>query len=386
MEISASCLYVWTESYMIKQRKISIGFNIIGFGRGTVGIAEALRAVARSLEAANIPFCIYNLKNADFTHTEKEFAKNESDEALYPFSLFVLPIHIQRDYLCHIPKSFYKDKYLITLPAWELEKMPTSWKGSLAFFDDVWAFSTFTKKALEHLLHKPIFVVPPAIRKPTFSLSTRKMFGFLPHEYIFLGLFDYLSNAERKNPFATISAFQVAFAKNQPGVRLVLKTNNHNVDNSHAKRLLKQTKGWKNITFINESYTSKKVWSLINAADCVVSLHHSEGFGLTCAEGMLLGKPIIATNWSGNTDFMNKKNSCLVPAKLVNLKKDSAPYRKGDIWADPDVNIAARWMQRLYSDRELGEKIGRKGAQTIRSQLSPFKIGLLIKKYMKRFA
>ena len=43
--------------------------------------------------------------------------------------------------------------------------------------------------------------------------------------------------------------------------------------------------------------------ALTACADIVLSLHRGEGFGLVMAEAMLLGKPVVATGWSGNTDY-----------------------------------------------------------------------------------
>ena len=55
---------------------------------------------------------------------------------------------------------------------------------------------------------------------------------------------------------------------------------------------------------------------MIAACDCYVSLHRSEGLGLTMAEAMALGKPVIATVYSGNLQFMTPENSHLVDYQL----------------------------------------------------------------------
>ena len=55
------------------------------------------------------------------------------------------------------------------------------------------------------------------------------------------------------------------------------------------------------------------------SADAYVSLHRAEGYGLTMAEAMMLGKPVIATGYSGNLEFMDEDNSVLVPYSKVRI-------------------------------------------------------------------
>ena len=65
------------------------------------------------------------------------------------------------------------------------------------------------------------------------------------------------------------------------------------------------------------------------ACDAYVSLHRSEGTGLTITDAMALGKPVIATSWSGNMDFMDVSNSFPVRYELVELQRTIGPYRAG---------------------------------------------------------
>ena len=78
-----------------------------------------------------------------------------------------------------------------------------------------------------------------------------------------------------------------------------------------------------------------------------MSLHRSEGFGLTLAEAMHAGKPTIATAYGGNVDFMDNETSCLIDYKLIELERNFGPYMKGAVWAEPDVEAAAAAMLRL---------------------------------------
>jgi glycosyltransferase involved in cell wall biosynthesis len=106
-----------------------------------------------------------------------------------------------------------------------------------------------------------------------------------------------------------------------------------------------------------------------------VSLHRSEGFGLTMAEAMFLGKPVIATGWSSNLDFMTPWNSMLVKYKLTTLPEDYGPYKKGNTWADADVDHAAECMVRVATDAEFRRAIGEQAKKDIRTNFSPAVIG-----------
>jgi hypothetical protein len=91
-------------------------------------------------------------------------------------------------------------------------------------------------------------------------------------------------------------------------------------------------------------------------------------------------KPVIATAYSGNMEFMNHENSFLVPYSLVEIEKDHGPYKKGSVWADPDRDQAAQFMLRIYEDRVGTSKIASRGRDHVLKSLHPRTIGDLVKK------
>src|SRR4029077_21261732 len=110
---------------------------------------------------------------------------------------------------------------------------------------------------------------------------------------------------------------------------------------------------------------------LFASADCYISLHRSEGLGLGMAHAMYLGKPVIATNYSGNLEFMNSDNSLLVDCTMTELNEDSGPYERGTRWAEPNVEHAANLLRWLYDHRAEGEALGAQAAADIRRTLEP---------------
>ena len=117
---------------------------------------------------------------------------------------------------------------------------------------------------------------------------------------------------------------------------------------------------------------------MLNVCDCYVSLHRSEGFGLSIAEAMALRKPIIATNYSGNVDFMNEENSFPISYKLVPLERDYGPYRKGNVWAEPNERETSRCMRLVYEAREVAARKGMFAQRDIVIRFSPDAVGRLV--------
>ena len=112
------------------------------------------------------------------------------------------------------------------------------------------------------------------------------------------------------------------------------------------------------------------VQALQRCADAYVSLHRAEGFGLGLAESMRIGKPVIATAWSGNMEFMTAENSCLVGYRMISVGEGEYPHHAGQRWAEPDVECAARHMRRLVAEPAFAKRIGGRAAQDISQRFS----------------
>ena len=104
------------------------------------------------------------------------------------------------------------------------------------------------------------------------------------------------------------------------------------------------------ILLVDETMGRQDMLALISAIDCVISLHRSEGFGLLIAEAMLLGKPVIATDYSATTELVSPETAFPVGYRLVPLGPGQYPFGEGQVWADPDVAHAAWHMARVFSE------------------------------------
>jgi glycosyltransferase involved in cell wall biosynthesis len=182
---------------------------------------------------------------------------------------------------------------------------------------------------------------------------------------------------DRKNPVAAIQAFQRAFGRDVKDACLVLKVMNGSADAPLWRQMMAMIGDDLRIVVINRTMKRAEVLALFEASDCFVSLHRSEGFGRGPAEAMYMGKPVIATNYSGNTDFTLPDNSCLVDYRLIPVEAGQYPFHQGQVWADADVEHAAWHMRRLYDDAALARDIGARGQRYVLEHFSQQAIGAL---------
>jgi glycosyltransferase involved in cell wall biosynthesis len=238
---------------------------------------------------------------------------------------------------------------------WEAPIMPPIWHRALTFLHEVWVPSRFVADAVATAGSKiPIRVVPYAVR-PSEDVAPMAV---APGKLLYLTMFSYNSGFKRKNPTATIKAFKRAFG-DRDDVHLLVKAQGLPAMHAVAHKELVQAIGSAtNISILARDLTTIERDALIARADVLVSLHRSEGFGLTMAEAMLLGKAVIATNWSGNVDFMTPGTCSLIDFKLIPIV-DPDPAYTGlkAAWAEPDTEQAATEMRRL-SDPETRASLG----------------------------
>jgi glycosyltransferase involved in cell wall biosynthesis len=134
-----------------------------------------------------------------------------------------------------------------------------------------------------------------------------------------------------------------------------------------------------NVRFLDRVLTRAATQELMMSADCYVSLHRSEGFGLTMAEAMMCGKPVIATGYSGNLDFMADADSFLVPFRTVAIDRTHGPYKAGYHWADPDLDYACDLMRHVEGNREAAAQVGEKARTKVCRILDPAVIGVSVR-------
>ena len=259
-------------------------------------------------------------------------------------------------------------RYRIGYWAYELQQLPRFWARTIPFFHEIWTPSRFVAEAVERARGKAATIVrvvphPVAIELPP---PVARESGPLT----FLVMFDARSSAARKNPLGAIRAFQQAFAPDDAGVRLRIKITASWKDPRSIQTVRDAVAGWPNIELRDEELSDAAMQQLLASADCLVSLHRAEGFGLPIAEAMLNGLPAIATDWSGNVDF-TRGASYEVPYRLIPAADSSGRYNgTGQSWADPDITAAAALMRQVRDDPAAREAVAERGRQRVRALCS----------------
>ena len=264
--------------------------------------------------------------------------------------------------------------------AWELPRFPEKWQDRFQYYDEIWVGSSFIADALAPSSPIPIIAIPPVLSalKRGSREAGRRLIQAKGKDFVFLFIFDFHSYFERKNPLAVIASFKAAF-KRIKNVKLVIKCVNEQFKPQQFDQMVKQSKGFP-ISIIKGYWTAEQMRDLTEACDCYVSLHRAEGTGLTIADAMAIGKPLIATGWSGNTDFMNAFNSFLVRYKLVQLAENIGPYRPGETWAEPSIEHGAELMRFVHQNQDDANSRGIKRQKAeLEANYSPKAIGELIR-------
>jgi glycosyltransferase involved in cell wall biosynthesis len=359
------------------------GINYFGFVRSEMGIGEACRGMAKALQTTSVPFGLINF-HAAAREQDLSWKHKETKSTPYKINVF----HMNPDSFMTAPErfdpKFFVDRFNIGYWAWEAMEFPKDWRKAFPWFQEIWVPSTFTMDAISQVSPVPVVRIPHCIEFNQPDPGQRSKFGLPEDPFLFLTMFDTHSLSIRKNPEGVIEAFKRAFHPGDQTVGLVIKINNPETFPEETVRLQQLIGNYRNIHVINRILTREEVYALIDSTDCYVSLHRSEGFGLVLAEAMYLKKPVIGTNWSGNTDFMNPSNSGSVKYFLTEVGTDIGPYRSNYIWAEPDINDAALNMQRMFEDAAWRNEIAEKGRQTILSDFSAKAVGYKIRKRLER--
>jgi hypothetical protein len=203
----------------------------------------------------------------------------------------------------------------------------------------------------------------------------RAHFGLPESVFLFGYIFDVNSSVERKNPLALVEAFRREYG-DSADVLLVLKQSHGGGPRSAAADVVENAiAGATNIKVVDADFTAEEIASFHNALDCFVSPHRSEGFGFNLAEAMYLRKPVIATGYSGNVDFMEERNSYLIDYRLVQIEETVGPYLKGARWADPDGDHLRTLMRQVFEDASERQNKAAAAAETIRQRFSSQEAG-----------
>jgi glycosyltransferase involved in cell wall biosynthesis len=356
---------------------------VLGYVTAESGVGEGARSTIRALSAAGLAVAVNDFRLNNASRMEEATGLRLSRTNPHPVNI----LHVNADQVPvlreALPSAYFAKRYNVGFWYWELSTFPSRWTESFELLDEVWAASRFVADAVRGATTLPVRALLPAIDPVVAPGCGRTDLGLPTDAFAFLCVFDFLSVFERKNPLGAVQAFERAF-EGRDDVALILKCVNSHHDRASLHRL-KAAAGPR--VRILEGYLDRpRLNALTAAADCVVSLHRSEGFGLPLAEAMALGTPTIATGYSGNLDFMTEENSYLVRFTPAELERAYGPYDAGSVWAEPDLDHAAELMRSVEHDRDEAAARARRAADDVRRRMSPRAAGARLRARLDEIA
>jgi glycosyltransferase involved in cell wall biosynthesis len=343
--------------------------NVAGYFRAELGLGVAARSLLSVLEAGGIPF---NTISFDATANRQNypFPERATGQVVSDTNIICVNPDQIAVFAEQTGPELRNGRYSIGVWFWEVEDFPRQFHGAFNYVDEIWVASDFMRDAFLKVSPKPVFKFRlPVLTPQVDPVLSRPDLG-LPDNFVFLFSFDFLSVLERKNPLGLIQAFLTAFP-DEEGASLVIKTINGDKRILEMEKLRRASRGRSDIILLDGYLSSIENNTLTALSDCYVSLHRSEGFGLTIAEAMALARPVIATGYSGNLEFMTAENSYLCPARRSKVGPEREPYPADTFWSEPDLDAAAKLLRQVFEHREDAARLARRGAEDIRSLHSP---------------
>jgi glycosyltransferase involved in cell wall biosynthesis len=359
--------------------------NVIGYVRGEFGVAEGARNLVRAARARGVDVALIGVGAAGTAReADLRMADSVTDVAVHPVTVLCVNADQTPHVIADLGPATVAGRYTVGYWFWELARFPEAWHGSIDLVDEIWVASEFVAGAVRGATDKPVRNVRMAVDATPSRAYARGELGLPEGRFTFLFTMDFHSFIARKDPAAAVEAFGRAFPRGDEPVALLVKTTNGARKPDHLKALREMVAVDPRIEVRDGFLSRDEVFGLMSVADCYVSLHRSEGFGLGLAESMSLGKPVIGTAYSGNMEFMDAANSCLVGYRLVDVGPDEYPFPDGQVWADPDVEQAAFHMRRLAEDPAYAAALGARARADMRRHFSFHAVGDRIERELTR--
>jgi len=348
------------------------GLNLVGYVRGEFGLGISVRALARACLANDFPVCLLDVDvKLGSRQAERSMDAHIVDAIRYRNTLFYFNPDQQKTVWGRFGGPGSENQRKIGYWYWELEKFPAQYLYAFDLVDEVWVASEFVRAAVASATAKPVIKIPHSVVVPLSRPYERREFGLPEGAFLFLFTFDFNSFTERKNPDAVILAFRRAFPTGNEPVRLVVKCASGRTHPERWAALRQATESDSRIVLLDALLEHDALHGLQSVCDAYVSLHRSEGLGLGMAECMALGKPVIATGYSGNLEFMSHRNSCLVDFRMVPVRPGEYIYYEDHwFWADADVDHAAHFMRKVVADDEFRNAIARQAKSDMATRFS----------------
>lgn len=239
-----------------------------------------------------------------------------------------------------------RDRRVVAYAVWETDRLPDHFRFNLGLANEIWTCSTYCRDVLSQA-GRPVSIVPHVVAPPAPDAAAearlRERIGG-DGEFLYYTIATSAGNV-RKGVEETVRAFGELFPGG--GARLVVKT---------TRPLPPHLAGTPGVVAIAGSLPERELAALHRIADCCVSAHRSEGWGLTLSDAMAAGRVVVATAHGGNMDFMNASNSLPVACSVEPVRPREAATQPDLLtvdmrWGYVDPSDLKRQMRRAFDER-----------------------------------
>ncbi|HTZ85651.1 MAG TPA: glycosyltransferase [Solirubrobacteraceae bacterium] len=366
-----------------------LAVRLTGYLGHTLGLGAAARGYVQALGAAGVPVSTVTVPLHHLAlpvRLEDAYGRHSFEDLVHEGGHGFEIVAVNADELPSFVERLGADYFegpRIGIWGWETNSIPARWARAFSLVEEIWVYSRFMAENIGAVAPVPVVALPPPVERPPEPTVPNRL--DVPEGFLFLFVFDYLSTVQRKNPVGLVEAFKRAFAPGE-GPRLLIKTINGPLRPLSEEEVLWAVDGREDIHLIDRSLSGDELNGLMAACDCYVSLHRAEGFGLTLAEAMAIGKPAIATRYSGNVDFMNDENSYLVDYAIGRVGPECEIYPPEGEWAEPSVEHAAALMREVYEKPEEARRRGARAAEDVERTLSRAATGAAMRARLQELA
>lgn len=362
--------------------------TIVGYPFQPTGMAEHARSTFRAFQAAGVTPRLLDVADANRgfdPDLERDFRPHLVSTLGEGVNLFGVNGDEAARVIGKLGEEAFERGYNIAYPAWELARYPKVWAKVLDRFDEIWAPSAFVQHAIEAAVTRPVHRMPLPVDLKLSEFLGRRYFGIPEEAFVVVFFFDFASFADRKNPGAVLEAFErLAARRPDADIHCVIKSRGGSEgDKAQTDLETRLAALGPRAQALYGDLSDNEIKNLVRVSDVFVSLHRSEGFGRGMAEAMAMGRPAIATGYSGNLDFMASGTALLVDYELAPVAPGAYPHGEGQVWAEASPEHASRLIEQLLDDPAGARAVGARAKAFMRENYSVQAMG---RRYVERLA